>query len=174
MRRSAAATSLLILLAASAGGATPAPGDGAARHPLPAPTVEPTLALVLDLQVEGIEKAQGGVRARLILDLSAYDDLDDLVIRPILPDGLVAEDDTALPERIAKLPRGPARRYVLPLRARGEAKREIRFEVEFKDAQGRRFRLGQGVTLDPAAPAPGRLHLGAYEVMGTPLEEVRQ
>lgn len=173
LRRFAAATSL-ILLAASVGAAAPAPGEGGGRRALPAPTIEPTGPLVLDLDLEGIEKAHGGVRARLVLDLRAYDDLADLVIRPLLPDGLVAEDDTVLPERMSSLTRGPVRRFVLPLRARGEAKREIRVEIEFRDGQGRRLRLGQGVTLDPAAVPAGQLHGGAYEVMGTPIEEVRR
>lgn len=170
-RRFTAAISLL-LLTALAGGAAPAhPGAGGGR-PAPAPTVEPTLALTLDLSLEGVEKAPGGVRARLVLELSAFADLGEVSIHPILPPGLLAEDNEAVPKRLARLTRGPARRFVLPLLSAGAGRRPIRVEIEFDDASGRRFRLGQGITLDPDPAPDGKLVAGAYEVMATPIEKV--
>jgi len=171
-RRTTAAT-LPFLLAALAGGAAPAPaGSSPARRAVPAPTVEPTLPLVIDLALEGVEKRPGGLEARLVFDLRPLADLRNLVIRTILPPTLTAEDADAIPERLATVARGPARRFVLPLHAAGDGRREIRVEVEFDDAQGRHLRLGQGVTLDPDPAPAGRLNLGAYEVMAVPIEKV--
>jgi len=171
-RRYTAAT-LPFLLAALASGASPAPAEPpAARRAIPAPTVEPTLPLLIDLALEGVEKRPGGAEARLVLDLRPLADLRNLVIRPILAPSLVAGDTDAIPERLATLPRGPARRFVLPLHAAGEGRREIRVEVEFDDAEGRHLRLGQGITLDPDPAPAGHLQLGAYEVMAVPIEKV--
>ncbi len=172
-RRYTAAT-LPFLLAALAGGAAPAPaGAPPGRPAIPSPTVEPTLPLLIDLALEGVEKRPGGVEARLVLDLRALADLKNLIIRPILPPTLVAGDADAIPERLATMARGPARRFVLPLRSAGEGRREIRVEVEFDDPEGRRLRLGQGITLDPDPVPEGRAHAGATEVMATSIEKVR-
>jgi hypothetical protein len=171
-RRYTAAT-LPFLLAALAGGAAPAPADPPRAHPaIPAPTVEPTLPLLIDLAIEGVEKRPGGHEARLVLDLRPLADLKNLVIRPILPSSLIAGDADAIPEHLATIARGPARRFVLPLFATGDGRREIRVEVEFDDEQGRHLRLGQGVTFDPDPTPVGRLQLGAYEVMAVPIEKV--
>jgi hypothetical protein len=172
-RRFTAATSLL-LLAALAGGAAPAPAGNPARPKPQAPTVEPTLPLLLDLSLEGVEKAHGGAQARLVLDLRPLADLAEVQIRPVLPSDVDATVADAIPERIARLERGPTRRFVLPLHQRGEGRREIRVEVEFQDPQGRHLRLGQGITFDPDPAPAGHLHLGAYEVMAVPIEKVGQ
>lgn len=171
-RRSAAAISAY-LLAALTSGAAPAISEAPYGPAIPAATVEPTLSLQIDLELEGVEKRAGGLEARLRLDLSAFADLRNVVIRPILPPDLVASDPDAVPERLAKISRGPARRFVLPLRSRVAGKREIRVEVEFDDAAGRRFRLAQGITLDPDPAPEGQVRAGAWEVMATSIEKVR-
>src|SRR5689334_7158588 len=106
-RRFTAAT-FLLLLAALPGAAAPASVADTPRGKLEAPTVEPTLPLVLDLSLEGVEKVRGGVEARLILDFRPLADLVDVVIRPILPPEVIAGDDDAVPERLARLTHGPA------------------------------------------------------------------
>ena len=160
-------------LAALALGAAPAPSEEPRGRAIPAATVEPTLDLLIDLELEGVEKRGGGLEARLRLDLSAFADLRNVVIRPILPPDLVTSDPDAVPDRLATISRGPARRFFLPLRSSVAGKRTIRVEVEFEDAAGRRFRLAQGITLDPDPAPEGQVRAGAYEVMATPVEKVR-
>lgn len=170
-RRFIAATPLLLLAVLAAGAAPAAPGGVPAR-PVPPPTVEPTLPLLVDLSLEGVEKGRGGVSARLVLELGALADLGEVTIHPILPPGLAADPGGTFPERLDRLDRGSKRRFVLPIHATGPGRQPIRIEVEFDDGSGRRLRLGQGITLDPDAEPAGRLNAGAYEVMAVPIEKV--
>src|SRR5215831_13354098 len=61
----------VLILAAAPAPSVRRPGGPAAV------TVEPTLALMLDLSFEGVERARNGSAGRLRLDVGVVDDVDD-------------------------------------------------------------------------------------------------
>jgi hypothetical protein len=161
------------LAAALALGAVPA----SRSHPAPTfnTTVEPTLAVTIDLALEGVERGRTASTGRLRIDLSAVDDVADvdLVIRT--PDGLTLDNGAALPHRLAALRRGETRTFALPFSAAREQDLKLRVEATFRTAAGAAGTLGQGITLTASeASPPGRRHLDAYECQAVPLSEWRR
>lgn len=157
---------LLCLLLASA--------DGAPRTapPAPPPTIEPTLPLLVDMRLSGVERAAGRVRAQLEIDLRAHGRIDAIELSLALPREVGAATDTALPSSLAD---GERRRVAIPVEAPGDRDLPIRLHAAFRTADGRVFRLGQGVTLEAPRPGMGgRRRLGAWEVPAVPIEELRR
>jgi hypothetical protein len=138
----------------------------------PAPTIEPTLPLLIDVRFEEIGRAAGGTSAVLVLEITGSDAISDLVLESTMPAGLRPVGPARLPRGPMGLARGEVRRFVLPVTGDGVGRHAVRIEAVFRDVPGRTLRLGQGATLDPSAPAAGRSHLGAYEMMAVPIEEM--
>ena len=138
----------------------------------PGPTVEPTLPLVIDARFEGIEHGASGVSARLVIEITGTDEILDLTIEPAMQAGLRPAGPERLPRGPMHLSRGQVRRFVVPVTGDRTTKYEVHLEAVFKDRLGRTLVLGQGATLDPTTPAAGRSHLGAYEMMAVPIEQV--
>lgn len=160
----------LLSIAALADG-PPARRPSAARAN---PTVEPTLPLLIEARFENIEHGRGGVSAVLVVEIRAEDEIRDLDLDTSLPAGLEIVNGELPARGPLHLVKGEARRFTVPVRGEGSREQPVRVEASFRDAAGHALRLGQGATLDTAAPATGRSHLGAYEVMAVPIEELRK
>lgn len=155
-----------LLLPAAAGTPASAPPRRA--------TIEPTLPLLVDVRLEGVERSRGRARARLVIDVQADGSLDAVDLSLSLPDALRIQDASALPSGF-RMAHGERRRFVLPVEGPDDRDLPIRISGAFRMADGRSFRLGQGVTLEaPRDRGRGRSHLGAWEVMAVPLEELRR
>ncbi len=138
---------------------------------VPRTTVEPALALRLDLEVR--ESRPGdGEPARVEATIVAAADLLDVSLQWDFPEGLERIDLAAGPQILAPLRSGERRLLEVFVRALRAGDFAIRLEAVFRLADGRQFRTQQGVLWrrDPAAPE-GRHHAGAYEVMGVPVTE---
>jgi hypothetical protein len=162
-----------MLAAALATGAAP----GSTPHSTPTfnRTVEPMLALTIDLALEGVERGGAVSTGRLRIDLSAVDDVSDVDLVVRTPDGLTFDNGAALPHRLAALRRGETRTLALPFSAARERDLALRVEATFRTAAGAAATLGQGITLTASeAPPPGRRHLDAYECQAVPLAELRR
>jgi len=164
-----AAAASLLALAALADGRSGPTRSAAAR---PVPTIEPTLPLVMDVRFEDIERGAGATSALLVVEVTGADEISDLVIEAALPDELKPVGPARLPRGPMRLARGEVRRFALPVSGGGTGSHAVRLEAVFRDSRGRALRLGQGATLDPVAPAAGHLHLGAFEMMAVPIEEL--
>jgi len=138
----------------------------------PGPTIEPTLPLVIDAHFEAIERGESGASALLVVEITGVDEISDVVIETDMPAGLRPAGGERMPRGPMQFARGQVRRFDLPVTAEGKAPRAVHFKAVFKDTQGRILTLGQGATLDPTAPTAGRSHLGAFEMMAVPIEEV--
>jgi hypothetical protein len=158
-------------LAISARAADP-PGAGRPAAARPVPTIEPTLPLVIDVRFENIGRGAGATSALLVVEVTGADEIRDLVLETAMPAGLRPAGPARLPRGPMRFARGQVRRFVLPVSGDGTGRHAVRLEAVFRDMLGRTLRLGQGATLDPAAPAAGRSHLGAYEMMAVPIEEL--
>ncbi|MFQ5877387.1 MAG: hypothetical protein ACE5JH_06830 [Acidobacteriota bacterium] len=156
------------------GPSRPAPPGPAPPRRVPPPTVEPTLPVVPDLRLSEVQGDQRGGTARLTIDIDADPVVRDLELRLVLPRGLRAESGPFVAGRPVSIP-GPAapQLFSVPLLADHGGALPIRLEVAYLDAEGRPVRTRQGATLRLGLAAPGgRLHLGAYEVMGVRLEDL--
>jgi hypothetical protein len=159
---------ILSLLLATAGGA-PVSAPAPTRT-----TIEPTLPLLVDMRFAGMERGAGLARGRLEIDLSADGDLDEIAASLVLPKGLRVADGAALPPAL-RLKSGERRRFILQVEGADDRDLPVRLDVAYRTADGRRFRVGQGVTLEgPRPDAAGRSRLGAWEVMAVPLEELER
>jgi hypothetical protein len=153
---------LVLLLAAVMAAAPGRPGPEAQRPS--ASTVEPTLALRLDLGLQGIERGHGRARGRLRLSLQAIDAVRDVEIL-LAPDPALAIPDAAsLPRSIGRLRSGEKRDFDLSIEGPDDRDSPLRAEVLFRTEDGTPQRLGAGTTLVPSTPTPaGRLRAGALE-----------
>jgi len=170
-RRPVASAVAAACLAISAMAADPS-GPGRPLPARPVPTIEPTLPLVIDARFEEIERGAGGTAALLVVEITGVDEIRDLVLDTAMPAGLRPAGPERLPRGPMRISRGQVRRFVLPVMGDAVARHAVRFEAVFRDPLGRTLRLGQGVTLEPSNPAAGRSHLGAFEMMAVPIEEV--
>ncbi|HEU5394638.1 MAG TPA: hypothetical protein VFV36_07515, partial [Candidatus Methylomirabilis sp.] len=107
----------------------------------PRPTIEPTLPLVVDMRLSGLDRHEGRARGRLHIDLTADGDLDQVEPTLALPGALRVVDGTALP-LVFGLANGERRRFVLAVEGPDDLDLPIRLEVAFRNADGRTFRLG--------------------------------
>jgi hypothetical protein len=132
-------------------------------------TIEPTLPLVLDLHLEGVERRTGGGAARLIADLDAGAAIDDVTLSLVLPPGAEAPDDPWLGSPPRRFAAGERRHYVIPVKTRGGGPQPIAIVGSYRLSDGRVLMVRQGVTLrtDPATRFE-RDHLGAHEMMAVP------
>jgi hypothetical protein len=138
------------------------------------PTIEPTLPLVVDLRLEGIERRGEGGTARLEVGLVAGSPIEGLRLTLRLPEGVAAHEPppAALGEPL-DLAAGGRRAFVLRLATARDGSFPIRIEATYALPDGRAVHAEQGATLYLGPPVrPGRSHAGAYEVMGVPLEEL--
>lgn len=138
------------------------------------PTIEPTLPLVVDLRLDGIEPRGRGGSARLEVALEAASAIERLTLALRLPEGIAALDlpPAAFTDRL-RLAAGERRTFVLPLSAARQGAFPIAVEAAYTLPDGRTFRTRHGADLTLGAPAhPGRSHAGAYEVMGIRLEDL--
>jgi hypothetical protein len=154
--------------AAASSGSVPVP-----RPTLPAPTIEPTLPLTIDLRLADVARDKGRARATLEVDLVADADLRDVTWELDLPADVRLLDDPAGPHATGHLEKGQKRLSRLGLEAPADSDRVIHLRATFRDASGRLFKLGQGVTLaGPRVRPEGELHAGAYEVMAASPDEL--
>ncbi|HEU4401977.1 MAG TPA: hypothetical protein VFT43_07710 [Candidatus Polarisedimenticolia bacterium] len=171
------ATRFTLIAAASAcllaGPALGPPLPRATRSPLRAPTIEPTLPVVLDLRPGVVLEAGKGGRSTLQAAVTTGQEVRDLTLRLVLPDGVAAEDEASRPEVLPAPTRGGGRIYLLPLIATRQGSFPIRMEAEFTLDDGRVFQTTQGTTLNVGVrEEPGRRNAGAIEYRGVPLEEL--
>ena len=140
------------------------------------PTVEPTLALTIDLALDDVARGRSSSSGRLRIDLSAVDDIAEAELIVRTPDGLTLDDGAANPHRLAALHRGETRSITLPFSATRERDLNLRVEATLHTAAGVTQILGQGITLTASEPAPppGRRLLDAYECQAVPLPELRR
>jgi hypothetical protein len=162
-----AVAAALLSFAALADG-PPAPRPALRAHP----TVEPTLPLLIEARFQNVERGPGAVSAVLVVEITASDEIRDLELETTLPAGLGIVDGDLPPHGPLRLARGEVRRFAVPVRGEDSRRQAVRIEAVFRDAAGHELKLGQGATLDPVTPAAGRSHLGAYEVMAVPIEEL--
>lgn len=159
---------MALLLVGAAAPAPPARPGGPAAF-----TVEPTLALTIDLSFEGVDRGRGGSSGRLRLDLGVVDEVADLALVLRAPDGLTLDGPAT--QQFSTLHRGEARALVVPFHAAPGRDRDLRVEATFRTADGMTRTLGQGITLAATEPpAPGHRHLDAYECQAVPLSELRR
>jgi hypothetical protein len=161
-------TVLAAALVLAAAPASPAPGPGGAMRP----TVEPTLALTIDLAFDGVDRGRAGSSGVLRIDLSAVDDVAEVALALRTPYGLTLD---AAPPRFAALHRGEARTVAVPFRAAAGRDLPLRIEATFRTSDGAVRTLGQGITFTATEPPPpGRRTLGAYECRAVPLQELHR
>lgn len=134
-------------------------------------TVEPGLPLRIDLSVRE-DHAGPDDPASLEAVIDAADDLKEVTLKWIFPEG-VAEEATAESAPAAMHLRSGERRVLhVPVRASRQADFSIRIEASFQVPDGRVFRTEQGVLWRRGAKQPqGQHHAGAFEVMGAPVSE---
>ena len=166
-------TLALLLLGASWSAASACNGRGSAvlfraAHP----TVEPTLPLLLEMRLEGVERIGVEARARLIVVVTADRDIRDLEIELPAASESVKLDTLEMPVQPIDLEAGSSRTFTIPVRAPGERDLALRLNASFRTREGQVLHLGQGVTLKARPEQAGRSHLGAWEVMAVPLEAV--
>ncbi|HZM68756.1 MAG TPA: hypothetical protein VFB95_00145 [Candidatus Cryosericum sp.] len=149
---------------------TATPACAPTRHTA---TTEPTLPLLIDMQLVGMERGRGRARARLEIELRADDSLEGIDLSLSLPETVQVLVDAGLPQGL-RMASGERRRIVLPVEGPDDRDLPIRLSGTFRTDDGRTFRLGQGVTLESRPPSRGRSHLGAWEVMAVPLEELKR
>jgi len=139
--------------------------------PAPAPTIEPTLPLALELRALP-DRPGRAEPPRLEATLSASGDLQDVSLSLVLPEDLDG-DRTALPgERAFSLRSGEKRVYVIPLRPRRAGAFPVKIDASFRLPDGRILHTEQGMLWRNNAAAPeGRYNAGAYEWMGVPVGE---
>jgi hypothetical protein len=166
-------TLALLLLGASWSAASACNGRGSAVSFRAAhPTVEPTLPLVLEMRLEGVERTDAESRVRLIVVVTADRDIRDLELELPAASGGEKLDTLELPVQPIDLAAGSSRTFTIPVRAPGGRDLKLRLNASFRTREGQVLHQGQGVTLKARPGQAGRSHLGAWEVMAVPLEAV--
>lgn len=134
-------------------------------------TIEPGLPLRIDLSVRE-DHAGPGDPASVEAVIDAADDLREVSLKWIFPDG-VQQDATAESSPAAMHLRSGDRRVLrVPVRAARQADLPIRIEASFQVPDGRTFRTEQGVMWRRGPKQPeGQHHADAFEVMGAPVSE---
>lgn len=138
-----------------------------ARHA----TVEPGLPLRIDLSLRE-DRAGHGVPASLDAVIDAADDLREVSLKWIFPEGVEQEAGEDPSQSFKLLKTGERRLLRATLRAVRQADLPIRLEASFQVPDGRTFRTQQGILWRRGARKPDGLHhAGAFEVMGEPVPE---
>ncbi len=151
-----------------------AAGPVRSPDPPPAPTIEPTLPLSLDLRLGPVDERGHGGSTTLTVEAVAGPDLEAVALLLVLPEGVRTPDPQGLAGVPAGLARGAGRRFVVSLEADRKGVFPIRVEASYRLPDGTVFRTQQGETLRIGSPArPGRSNAGALEFMGVPLDEPR-
>jgi hypothetical protein len=137
-------------------------------------TIEPTLPLQIDLQFEQLKKTPRGWAGLLRVALEADADFPEISLRLNLPEGVRAGAGSWLTQfQSLSLGRGEKRVHAIPLNAVSDGVFPIRLEAVIELPDGKSLRTQQGRTLRLGGSADdGRYHLGAYEVMAVPLEDL--
>ena len=137
-------------------------------------TVEPLLPVVIDLQFRNLTRTSHGWRGVALIEVVGDELPRDVSMRLLLPAGVDAVPGAWLTEidRFRLLP-GTARRHSIPLNLPGDGAYAIQVEAIVESDDGTSFKTRQGRTLHAGRDrGEGRYHLGAYEVMGVPIEEL--
>jgi hypothetical protein len=164
-------TGSLVLLLTQPASQQVAPVDP--RPGSPQATVEPLLPVVIDLQFRNLIRTPRGWHGVAMLEILGDDRPRDVSMRLLLPDGVGARPGSWLNEieRFRLFP-GAARSYAIPLDIWGDGAYAIQVEAIVEDDEGAILRTRQGRTLHAGRyRGEGRYRLGAYEVMGVPVEE---
>lgn len=134
-------------------------------------TVEPGLPLRIDLSVRE-DHAGPGDPASLEAVIDAADDLREVSLKWIFPEGVEQEGTGESSPAAMHLRSGERRVLQVPVRASRQADLPIRIEASFQVPDGRTFRTEQGVLWRRGRKQPeGQHHAGAFEVMGAPVSE---
>ena len=158
------APATLLVLAAALFAALPSAPAVPERAAPPASTVEPTLPLRIDLDIESIERSGGRARGLLRIDLVAIDEVRDVEIDVLHDDALSIPGEATLRLERLRLRRGERRDFRMEIEAKADRDLPLRLEATFRTADGTLLRLGQGITLERSKTfGEGRLHLGALE-----------
>ncbi|MCZ6697010.1 MAG: hypothetical protein O7A63_10785 [Acidobacteria bacterium] len=137
-------------------------------------TVEPLPPVVIDLQFLHLTRTPPGWQGVVRIEIIGDDVPRDVSMRLLLPDGVDAGSGTWLTEigRFRLVP-GVPRRYVIPLSLPGDGAYAIQVEAIVELDDGTSLKTRQGRTLHAGRyRGEGRYRLGAYEVMGVPVEEL--
>jgi len=136
-------------------------------------TVEPLPPLSLELQFSDQQEWGGGGSAVIKTDIVAGDEVEELILNLVLPEGLTLSGADRLPARQGRLRAGERRVRDLAVAASRNGEFSVRIEADMRMSDGRFFRIGQGATLRVGRPrSEGRQRNGAYEVRGVPLNEL--
>jgi hypothetical protein len=166
-------TMILLLVADPSPRAVPSGRDVRVSHPA---TIEPTLPLLIDLQFEHLKRTPQGWIGLLRVTLEAARRFPEISLHLNLPEGVRADAGDWLTEfRSLRLETGEKRVHAIPLSIAAEGAFPIRLEAVVDLSDGKTFRTQQGRTLRLGRSAEdGRYHLGAYEVMAVPVEDLPQ
>jgi hypothetical protein len=159
---------LATLLFRSAHLETPAVSPaGPVRHP----TIEPGLPLRIDLTVRD-DRPGSGDPARVEAVIDAADDLREVSLEWIFPEGVRQDAVEDSSPAVMRLRSGERRVLNVPVRAARQADLPIRLKASFQVSDGRWFRTEQGVLWRRGPkPSEGKHHAGAFEVKGVPVAE---
>jgi hypothetical protein len=136
------------------------------------PTIEPTLPLLVDMRFEGVERTAAESRARLVVMVTADQDIQNLELALPAPSDGASLDTLELPLQPINLAAGNSKTFTIPVRGPGHRDVALRLTASFRTKEGQTLHLGQGATLKGGPEQPGRSHAGAWEVMAMPLEAV--
>ena len=136
-------------------------------------TVEPLPPLVIDLRITEARRRGGGGTARLAIDVDAAPGVHHLELTLLLPDGMRTEGGPILPGYpMAVSVNGVQPRFTAPVSASRHGAFPIRVNATYSFGEGTTLTTTQGATWRLGVGSEGRHHLGAYEMMGVPLEEL--
>lgn len=163
-------TGALVLLLA-----LPAPRQSAPVPPQPGShpaTVEPLLPVVIDLQFRNLTRTPRGWQGVARIEINGDGFPRDVSMRLLLPDGVDAVPGAWLTAIGGfRLVPGVARRYAIPLNLPGDGAYAIQVEAIVELDDGTSLKTRQGRTLHAGRyRGEGDYRLGAYEVMGVPVE----
>jgi len=163
------AAALTCLMAAPAGRSAPGPSGTPRAHR----TIEPILPVTIDLRVAHVTRGPVGGTARLVASIDADRSAGGVEISLRLPPGVSVDDGDLEPGQRLALGSSGHRVLRASLRAERDADLPIQIEASFHLPDGTPLVSRQGITLPfgPRRP-PGRIHLGAYEMMGVPLQDL--
>src|SRR5260221_9688119 len=104
------------------------------------PNIEPSLPILLDLQLASVSEAGEGGSARLDVTVNAGSTIEELSVNLRLPEGLRVQSGTPISGWSMALEAGDQRRYEVPLITGRNGAFPISAEMSFRLPDGRSFR----------------------------------
>ncbi len=162
---------LVLLLSQPAVQLSPPADPPTGSHPA---TIEPLLPVVIDLQFRNLARTRRGWQGVVLIEVVGDERPHDVSMRLLLPDGVDAVPGAWLTEIEGfRVFPGAARRHAIPLKLPADGAYAIQVEAIVNLDDSTSLKTRQGRTLHVGRyRGEGRYHLGAYEVMGVPGEEV--